>query len=244
MTIPDPMRKLLLLLSALCWPACIALAGDKEAPTLRIYPEDVVQNSIQEWRMGTNIVTVRWTFTEAGAKKALAFWEAHAGEATRTTVGSYATPPGVAWRQNPARHAKWREGWLKSRTDKIYGVSESDAKAIVAGLKKTPAAEQPRSKPPTGTYSSGPPVPLTVRLDANGSYEAQSDRASQRGRRPYAAVPRRASRADPAQARQTRRSCTSERTIPAPGPRGRPRRGGSDQPFAKPALSMGLDCRV
>jgi hypothetical protein len=180
-TFAYPMRKILLPLLALCWPTYVALADDQEIPTLRICPEDVVQISIQEWRMGTNQVTVRWTYTEVGAKKALAFWAAHAGQKTRTAVGSYVSPPGVSQREDPARYAQWKKGWLKSRTDKFYGVSQEDAKAIVGGLGQTPAAEQPRSKPPTGFYSLGDPVRLTVQLDANGSYEARSDRSSQRG---------------------------------------------------------------
>ena len=32
-------------------------------------------------------------------------------------------------------YTQWKEGWLKYRTDKFLGVSEGDAKKIVAGLK-------------------------------------------------------------------------------------------------------------
>jgi len=32
------------------------------------------------------------------------------------------------------KYAQWKEGWLKHRTDKFLGVSEKDAREIVAGL--------------------------------------------------------------------------------------------------------------
>jgi hypothetical protein len=67
------------------------------------------------------------------------FREAHEGQTVRTVVGDYefigqiaptsALPPGVA------SYSEWKEGWLKHRTDKFFGVSEDDAKKIIAGLK-------------------------------------------------------------------------------------------------------------
>jgi hypothetical protein len=140
------MREFILLLSALCWLAPTAFAEDqarstpkpadkKEIPTLRIFPEDVVQNSIHEWRAGTNQVVVYWTYTEAGARKMLAFRETHTGKFC-TAAGTFVTPPAAEYREDPGLYARWKEGWLKTRTDKFFGVSEGDAKAIVAGLKK------------------------------------------------------------------------------------------------------------
>ena len=130
------MKTLLILVMTFCWSA-LRMPAQESLPTLRILPEDIVQTSIQQFRSpaGTNKFAVRWTFTEAGAKKALAFRRAHDGQETITRVGSFESrgrvyplkcyPPG--WVND--------EGWLKTRTDKFFSVSEEDAKKIVAGLK-------------------------------------------------------------------------------------------------------------
>jgi hypothetical protein len=110
--------------------------SDGDIPTLHICPDDVVQSSIQKWAMGTNKVMVRWAYTEAGAKKALLFWEMHAGDKTRTAVGSFVAPPCISQREEPVTYGEWKKGWLKSRTDKFFAVSKDDAEAIVDGLKK------------------------------------------------------------------------------------------------------------
>jgi len=81
----------------------------------------------------TNQFIVRWTYTEAGANKMLAFWEQHTGQKVRTQVGKLETPLSIIAPHDIA-YASWREGWLKTRTDKFFGVSEADAKMIVAGL--------------------------------------------------------------------------------------------------------------
>jgi hypothetical protein len=104
----------------------------------RILPEDIVQESIQLVRFTTNRFAIRWTYTEAGAKKMLAFREAHVGETVHTEVGNYEFIGGIApFTSLPgcASYSEWRTGWLKHRTDKFSGVSEDDAKKIVAGLK-------------------------------------------------------------------------------------------------------------
>lgn len=112
------------------------LVDDNPVPTLHIYPEDVEQDSIIKWSVGTNKVVVRWTYTEAGARKALAFWEAHVNQKFRTAVGSFVSRQTSILPEEPTSHEKWKKGWVKSRTDKFYGVTEIDAEAIVAGLKK------------------------------------------------------------------------------------------------------------
>src|SRR5215470_13902641 len=85
----------------------LAMAGqpdaleEKEVPTLRILPEDVVQDSITEFpsttfegsHLVTNSFAVRWTYTGTGAKKFLDFREAHWGEKVRTVIGNYQSPP-------------------------------------------------------------------------------------------------------------------------------------------------------
>ena len=131
------MRKTLTVILAMLSVAC--LAQEQKVPTRRILPEDIVQDSVQVVRFLTNNFAVRWTYTEAGAKKMLAFDEAHEGQKVRTIVGSFESHPGeIMFRPMPplfTTYAQWKEGWLKHRTDKFFGVSEDDAKRIVAGLK-------------------------------------------------------------------------------------------------------------
>ena len=113
--------------------------GQDVVPTIRILPEDVVQDSIQRISFSDRRIGVRWEYTEAGGKKMLAFWEAHETQTVRTVVGDYeftgeiaphsALPPGVA------SYSEWREGWLKHRGDKFFSITEDDAKKIMAGLR-------------------------------------------------------------------------------------------------------------
>ena len=106
-------------------------------PTYRILPEDVVQDSIQKHRFKNGSFAVRWTYTEAGAKKFLSFGEKYAGQIVRTGVGSFQTPPNELFRPKPPlsrNYTEWKKGWLKRRTSKIFGVTE--ARAITAGLKR------------------------------------------------------------------------------------------------------------
>jgi hypothetical protein len=122
-----------LLIFFCCWSA-LRVAAQESLPTIRILPEDVVQTSIEQARLpaGTNKFVVRWTYTEAGAKKMLAFWQAHAGERVLQQVGEFESRPTIS----TAKPSNWtEEGWLRSRTDKFLAVSEEDAKKIVAGLK-------------------------------------------------------------------------------------------------------------
>ena len=111
------------------------LAQEQSIPVRLILPEDVEQGSIQTVRVATNGLAVRFTYTEAGARKMLAFRREHAGQEIvmrvgdfehRTVMASLETKP-VGWTE---------EGWLKQRTDKFFAVSEADAKKIAAGLSK------------------------------------------------------------------------------------------------------------
>lgn len=126
---------LLVLFSALQF----GIADEPPVPTHRILPEDVVQGSVHQWRMGTNKYAVSWSYTEAGAMKSLAFREANEGRKTCTAVGRFQTPPcEIRFQPMPpmfTNYAQWKEGWLKHRTDKFFGVTEEDANRIVAGLK-------------------------------------------------------------------------------------------------------------
>jgi len=119
-------------------PNCVL--APEPVPTIRIVPEDVVQDTVREFQITTNRYAVRWTYTEAGARKWLAFHEAHEGQKVRTVVGDFETRPIVGmFRPMPpafTNYAQWKEGWLKRRTDKFVGVSEDEAKAITAGLRR------------------------------------------------------------------------------------------------------------
>lgn len=111
----------------------------EEVPTSRILPEDIIQDSIQLLPLSTNRFVVRWSYTEAGAKKMLAFREAYEGEKVRITIGSFESTPSE-WKFHPmppafTNYAQWKEGWRTRRRDKVFGVSEDEARKIVAGLK-------------------------------------------------------------------------------------------------------------
>lgn len=110
-------------------------AKAKAVPIQNILPEDIVQDSANLVRFSTNGFAVRFTYTEAGAKKMLAFRNAHDGQEVITRVGSYESR-GTIWPRD-SYPPGWKndEGWLKRRTDKFFCVSEDDAKKILAGLK-------------------------------------------------------------------------------------------------------------
>jgi hypothetical protein len=118
--------------------AAVSSAQQQAVPTRRIVPADVVRESIEAVQLSTNAFVVRWAYTEAGAKKMLAFCEANQNKKVRTIVGTYQSPPREnAFHPNPpyyTNYAQWKERWLKSRTDKLMAESEQDAKKIVAGL--------------------------------------------------------------------------------------------------------------
>ena len=111
------------------------MANQIAAPTRRILPGDIEQDSIQMVRFSTNSFAVRFTYTEAGARKMLAFEREHAGHEVITQVGSVVRRGIIA--PLSARPQGWtEEGYLKHRGDKFFGVSEEEAKKIVDGLKK------------------------------------------------------------------------------------------------------------
>ena len=120
-------------LLVLCWSAVVVPAQELP-PTIRILPEDIVQTSIKQRPSpgGTNKVAVFWQYTETGAKKMLAFRQAHAGKEVVLQVGDFEFQATLPTNKPP----NWtEEGWLKWRTDKFFAVSEEDAKKIIAGLK-------------------------------------------------------------------------------------------------------------
>ena len=137
--LPNVIPKILALIFAVFSVAGLCLAQEQSVPTGHILPEDILQDSIWLVRTSTNRFTVGWTYTEAGAKKMLAFWEAHEGQKMRTVIGSFESPPSeFIFSPMPpvfTNYAQWKEGWLKRRTDKYFGMSEENATKIVAGLK-------------------------------------------------------------------------------------------------------------
>ena len=115
--------------------ALATLAQEQAVPTKRILPEDIEQDSIQIVRFSTNSFAVRFTYTEAGAKKMLAFERDHAGHEVITQVGSVVRRGTIA--PLSARPRGWiEEGYLKHRGDKFFGVSQDDAKKILDGLRE------------------------------------------------------------------------------------------------------------
>jgi hypothetical protein len=130
------MKTLLIASLALCWSAVVVPAQELPStpPTIRIFPEDIVQTSIKQVRSpgSTNKFAVMWQYTETGAKKMQTFWRAHAGEKVAEQVGEFECRPTLS----TAKPLNWTDdGWLKSRTDKFFAVREEDAKKIVRGLK-------------------------------------------------------------------------------------------------------------
>jgi hypothetical protein len=63
-------------------------------PTRHILPEDIIQESIQLSRFASPpAIAVRFTYTEPGAQKILAFDEAHDGQTVRLVIGTFKTRP-------------------------------------------------------------------------------------------------------------------------------------------------------
>lgn len=111
------------------------LAQAQRVATRAILPEDIEQDSIRVVRLSTNHFAVRFTYTEAGAKKMLAFNREHAGQEVITQVGTFERRGSIASLR--VRPPGWtEEGYLKHRGDKFMGVREDDAKRIAEGLKK------------------------------------------------------------------------------------------------------------
>jgi hypothetical protein len=114
----------------------------KPTPTICILPEEIEQGSIQIDQFTTypdnsnadNLV-VRFVYTEAAAKKMLAFRREHAGHEVVTLIGSIERRGTIA--PLGLKPAGWtEEGWLKRRTEKFFCLSEDAAKKIVEGLTK------------------------------------------------------------------------------------------------------------
>lgn len=127
------MRIILTLLSTIVAVGCFAQV--QSLPVRLILPEDVESSSVQTVRVATNGLAVRFTYTETGARKMLAFRREHAGHEVVMRVGSFERRATMSSLE--MKPEGWtEEGWLKRRTDKFFGVSEDDAKRIVAGLKK------------------------------------------------------------------------------------------------------------
>jgi hypothetical protein len=140
----DNMIKRLLRLWVLLWAVQAGWAqsdfgkqlSDAAIPTITIHPEDVVQNSIEHFPFpsGANTFVVRWQYTEEGAKRVRAFWDAHTGRKIRTRIGSFESPLTLVLTSRLLKPSG-TVPWEKVRTDKFVSVSGADANAIVAGLR-------------------------------------------------------------------------------------------------------------
>jgi hypothetical protein len=130
------MNKSFIFLLSLC--LSLYLGRAQEAfPTIRLVPEDFVQNSIKQVHWTTNTFAVKWKYTESGTKKMFAFWGQHPGQKVCIQVGNFQTPPFVAPELiDPVTHSDWRADWLKHGSDKFMNLSESDAKAVVSGMRE------------------------------------------------------------------------------------------------------------
>jgi hypothetical protein len=118
------------------------VARPEPATTLYILPEEIEPGSIRIDQFSThsakpvtNNFVVRFTYTEAGARRLLAFQREHAGHQVVIRIG------GVEWRTTMATGAKqpagWiDEGWLQRRTAKFLGLSEEEARKLATGLKQ------------------------------------------------------------------------------------------------------------
>jgi hypothetical protein len=97
---------------------CMACFGQVQKPAARvILPEDVVQDSIKLVKCTTtNTFLVEWTYTEAGAKQALASWEADGAH--------YGITP------------EWKQGWLKHKSQRELFRTRAAAQELVEKLKK------------------------------------------------------------------------------------------------------------
>ena len=97
---------------------CMACLGQPQKPPARgILPEDVVQDSIKLVKCTTtNTFLVEWTYTEAGAKKTLASWEADGAH-------YWITP-------------EWKKGWLKHKSQRELFRTRAAAEELVGKLKK------------------------------------------------------------------------------------------------------------
>jgi hypothetical protein len=95
-------------------------------PTFTVGSSDVVQSSIMLFRVaGTNEtrVSVKFAFTNAGAKRLADFYRAHTvGEDVRWQSGSFVHPFKLDDRKFFGREGFW-------------GLPETDAKALEAGLR-------------------------------------------------------------------------------------------------------------
>jgi hypothetical protein len=138
--------KRMALAAALAMPAAFSFAQAPAVPTRNITPDEVVQASVKLVTVYSNTLAVKWTYTEKGATNMLAFWEAHQNQSVRTVIGTFESPLAsvplrIASPDDPA-YNRWKEDWLKRRTDKFITTSEDDAKKIMAGLKGEAAPAQ------------------------------------------------------------------------------------------------------
>jgi hypothetical protein len=85
--------------------------------------QDVIQDSVHKFQMGTNQFSVKFQYTATGSNNARAFDEAHQNQEVRYKVGEFTMPPILLRSTNT------------SGRDGFHGLSEKEAGAIVKALK-------------------------------------------------------------------------------------------------------------
>ncbi len=127
-----------------------------EIPTLTIKSGDVVQESIECQRdttqedlrtilplpqfpnYPTNAFRVRWRYTDEAAKQTLAFREKHRGETVRKVIGSFSMAYETFRSEQLSKlfaSEDRKSRWLAKPVDGVYGLTEEQAKQMVADLK-------------------------------------------------------------------------------------------------------------
>ena len=91
-----------------------SLAETQSTSARRILPADIEQASIRCIQLSTNSYAVKFTYTEAGAMKALAIWETDS--------------------KHPKMSVDWRAGWLKRRMDKCFFQNEGAADSFMKSI--------------------------------------------------------------------------------------------------------------
>src|SRR4051794_22722738 len=103
---PITMRTLTVLLTLLCLGVC-AFGQGNDLPTFTVTTNDVEQSSIGIWPKGDK-VTVKFAFTDSGAKRLEKFYRAQGfGEKVRYQIGRFEWPFRIDDRKHFGREGFW-----------------------------------------------------------------------------------------------------------------------------------------
>ncbi|HXB59805.1 MAG TPA: hypothetical protein VNU95_09580, partial [Candidatus Acidoferrales bacterium] len=119
----------------------LAFEPEQSFPVRQVFPEDVVPGSVRSMQNGTNEFFVRLTYTEAGAKKMLAFNEENAHRKICIEIGAYMSPPEILFPNSSpddTNYLQWKSGWLKHRTETFFLLTRNDLSDVLNGLHGIP----------------------------------------------------------------------------------------------------------